>query len=410
MELTKKLYAYLLIALFLIVSVMAVTRNSYVDNQYSKHSLSNISNITDVDFLNVSLGYIGANQIATLHDLTAGNITITTELEVRNDEPVTLNRGDPVYFTSYISGLSLQGVEFANNTNTSTHADCIIAETIAAGQRGQCVETGHVIQADTSEKLFGDDLYLDTGGNLTHDKPIFAECIQKIGMVLRAHASQGVIWVNGVDRCNDVPKDINITGNATLNTLFGQWNGSADLISNLLVEDDVGWTNLTKYPAACNTDFFVSGLSDSVTCTTITGFSNFLYANITEYNGVENVSMIKLGNESWAITSVNDSIKDYYNHSIDLSTYIKNTVSDLVNYFTKAKIFTHIGNNITSSNSSMKAYVDNVFMFDTGDNITGNYNQTFGNWTMAENGSTCYGWSCEGEIFYNGSSLVLKVT
>ena len=383
-----KIVGYLIILLVLIVSVVAVTRNSYVDNQFSLHSLYNISNITVVDnifgplqaaawklinysdeyalsgfknenvsvgidngtiirtsnlttegicrtgsgcnvtdlnvtgLLNISEGFKGGFEIATLHDLTAGNVTITTEIEVRNDEPVTLNRGDPVYFTSYISGLSLQGVEFANNTQISTHADCIIAETIAAGQRGQCVETGHVIQADTSEKVFGDDLYLDSGGNLTHDKPIHANCIQKIGMVLRSHASQGVIWVNGVDRCNDVPKDINITGNVTLNTLFGQWNGSADLISNLLVEDDVGWTNLTKYPAACASGFWISTLDDSVTCT---------------------------------------KTPDIY------------------------------------------AVID-------GTNVTGNWNHTSGNYTISQGSHAVYGNNSEAHIYYNGSSLVIKVT
>ena len=37
---------------------------------------------------------------------------------------------------------------------------------------------------------------------------------------------------------------------------------------------------------------------------------------ILQFLGVENVSMIKLGNTSWAITAVNDSISSYYNNSI----------------------------------------------------------------------------------------------
>ena len=348
----KKLYAYLLIALILLVSVMAATRNSFVNQNYHQNSLYNISNltwsgnasdgtlyiaggniwdaleinatrfyqsgslllslvtlgiisatywdrdnatdhfgpngsilrtsnlttegicrtgsgcnVTDLNvtgLLNISEGFKGGFEIATLHDLTAGNVTITTELEVRNDEPVTLNRGDPVYFTSYISGLSLQGVEFANNTQISTHADCIIAETIATNARGQCVETGHVIQMDTSSFSFGDDLYLDTGGNLTPEKPINAECIQKVGMVLRSHASQGVIWTHSMDRCNDVPKDVNITGNVTADTVFAHHEGSANITTGSVIKLPLGWTNLTKYPAACNTGYFISTLGDSV--------------------------------------------------------------------------------------------------------------------------------------------------
>ena len=66
---------------------------------------------------------------------------------------------------------------------------------------------------DTSEFVFGDDLYLDSGGNLSSEKQFDANCIQKIGMVLRSHASQGVIWVNNIDRCNDIPSVVNVTGN-----------------------------------------------------------------------------------------------------------------------------------------------------------------------------------------------------
>ena len=42
----KKLFTYLIIALFSVVAVIAAQRTSYVDNYYSGHSLYNISNIT----------------------------------------------------------------------------------------------------------------------------------------------------------------------------------------------------------------------------------------------------------------------------------------------------------------------------------------------------------------------------
>ena len=179
-------------------------------------SLGNASNSWDSihgNLINLTtIGWLRNSEIATLADLTSGNVTLTTVIVVRNDEPVTLTKGTPVYFTSYVSGINVEGVNFANNSEPNKHADCVISETIPQNQQGQCVETGHVITADTTAFSFGDDLYLDSGGNLTHDKPIFAPCIQKVGMVLRSHASQGVIWVSGTDRCNDIPSNINITG------------------------------------------------------------------------------------------------------------------------------------------------------------------------------------------------------
>ncbi len=131
-------------------------------------------------------------------------------------------------------------------------------------------------------------------------------------------------------------------------------------------------------------------------------FSNFQYANITQFLGVPNSSILTIYNLS--------SSGGVINHSIDLSTYITNAVSDLVNYFTQTEIFDFFQTNITSANASIKNYVDNTFVVNTGDDLTGNYNHTSGEVLMAPFNKTCYGWSCEGQVYYNGSSLVIKVT
>ncbi|KKK81041.1 hypothetical protein LCGC14_2817470, partial [marine sediment metagenome] len=64
-------------------------------------------------------------------------------------------------------------------------------------------------------------------------------------------------------------------------------------------------------------------------------------------------------------------------------------------------------------NSTAQGYLTVVpdrYAVNDGSNITGNWNHTFGNRSMAENGTDCYGWNCDGQIYYNGSSLVIKVT
>jgi uncharacterized protein YutD len=72
-----------------------------------------------------------------------------------------------------------------------------------------------------------------------------------------------------------------------------------------------------------NTEADLTGLLDDNYLDIATAYSNFQYSNITEFFGVQNESMIKVGNESWAIKAVNDSINTYYNHSIDLSGYLQ---------------------------------------------------------------------------------------
>jgi len=208
-------------------------------------------------------------------------------------------------------------------------------------------------------------------------------------------------------------------------------------------------------------------------------FSNFQYANITQFLGVPNSSIMTINNLSSSGGVINHSIdlsgywgadgdisadeiseskinfitacasgNHYYLNGNDLaceadddttytadetnltldgtvfrllqvdlaeldnsvSAFITNAVSDLVNYFTKSEIFTHINNNITSNNASMNIYVDGTFVPLTGGNLTGHYNHTQGNISHATFVTDCYGPNCEGQISYNGSSLVLKVT
>ena len=380
---------------------------------------SNSWNTIHGGLLNLTtIGWIGQSQIAVLSDLTAGNLTITVEIEVKNSEPVTMNKGDPVYFTSYISGLAIQGVNFANNTDVTKHVDCVIAETIASNARGQCVESGHVIQMDTSGFSLQDDLYLDTGGNLSNEKQKFANCVQKIGMVLRSHASQGVIWVNGVDRCNDIPSVLNATGNVSFQQLI-----NCDTINT----DDTGLLT-------CGDDATGAGDATPINITSvgtlnITG--NFSAGGLFIGSGVEANQFIYFyedgsstgewmnwndGEDSFSVSDrfiMLDSGHIVNNLTIDGSLYLGGFGPSPKSIFVSGTInaseinatsFYQDGNKVNDS-----VMLDNLIL-DTGDILSGYYNQTSGNWSMAENGTHCYGWSCEGQIYYNGSSLVIKVT
>ncbi len=207
----------------------------------------------------------------------------------------------------------------------------------------------------------------------------------------------------GIGTTNPAHK-LTVEGNLNVSTTL---NVSGNISFSQLISCDTINTDATGL-LTCGTDATGSGedplqfwnLANNDTLAMI----NQLSLNITRGD------IIALGNTSWAITAVNDSIKDYYNHSIDLSTYITNAVSDLVNYFTQTEIFDFFQTNITSANASMKSYVDNTFVVNTGDDLTGDYNHTSGEVLMAPFNKTCYGWSCEGQIYYNDSSLVIKVT
>lgn len=272
------------------------------DEDVNLSMLDNGSIIRNQSVVNFSEGYIRTYEIATLHDLTGGNLTITTIIEVRNDEPTTLSAGNPVHFTGYVSGVNRLSVEFANNSNTMTHADCVIAETIATNGLGQCVVAGDVVNTDTSGFAFGDDLYLSYGGNLTNIRPNNAVCVQKVGMVLRSHASNGVIWVLGAGRCNDVPNRFSVLGDINASVFYQSGNKVNDSI-------DLG-DYISDVSAYQKIDDIWKISNDT---------SNYLAQLALNISGGH---LLTPTNTTWAIKTVNDSIKDYYNHSIDLGDYI----------------------------------------------------------------------------------------
>ncbi len=207
-------------------------------------NLTVLGNIT-ADILNALTNmFIGNEEVATLNDLTSGNITVTSIVQIRNDEASSVSAGVPMKFTGYISGINTQTAEKANNSATENHADCLVLGTIASGAIGDCVVQGQVTDADTNMWAVTDDIYLNaTSGTLINYKPNVS-CIQKLGMVLRSHASLGVLWVTGADRCNDVSNDIVITGNITANWFFGKLNWS--------------WIQ-NKFITAVSTYFFMDG-------------------------------------------------------------------------------------------------------------------------------------------------------
>ena len=66
---------------------------------------------------------------------------------------------------------------------------------------------------------------------------------------------------------------------------------------------------------------------------------------------------------------------------------------------------------IASGNVGIGNTIPNATLDVDGDSIfRADMNITAGEVRMAPNNKTCYGWSCEGSIYYNGSSLVIKVT
>ena len=250
------------------------------------------------DALLGALGPNGSNLFATFNDLTVGNITVTQVQVVRNIEGVAMPSGTPARFVGYNSGLDRQDIEFATNNESVNHADCLVLGTIGNNANGQCVVSGKVTGLDTSDFAVEDDIYVnETPGTLTNIKPVNASCIQKVGMVLRSHGNQGVLWVTSVDRCNDVPSNFSITGNITVG---GHYFGNGTFLSSLPNYDTnassicSGTTTYLDGENNCDdiSSVYVDVAGDSmtgslnVTNNSVHGIYNLTFANNESYNSI----------------------------------------------------------------------------------------------------------------------------
>ena len=103
----------------------------------------------------------------------------------------------------------------------------VLNETIADQAEGEAVMFGAVSGIDTSSFTIGDELYVsETAGEFTATKPTaYTSQVQKIAVVIKSHASNGLIKVFGAGRANDVPNRIDRNVNFTDSSLLSFGNG-----------------------------------------------------------------------------------------------------------------------------------------------------------------------------------------
>jgi len=97
-------------------------------------------------------------------------------------------------------------VDIADNSSASTMpAIGIITDTIADQAEGDCVAFGRASGFSTSGYTEGDPIWVGTSGTFTGTKPTGTALIQRVGQVIKVHATNGSIEVFGAGRSNDVP-------------------------------------------------------------------------------------------------------------------------------------------------------------------------------------------------------------
>lgn len=137
---------------------------------------------------------------------TAGDATQLVK-RARKGSVGTITKGQVVYVSGYNAGQDVVEVELADADDSNAMPALGIAnESITNSQTGDIIISGRIAGVDTSSYSVGDELFVDTtAGGLTDTKPTGSSQIQKVGIVGRSNASNGVIVVIGAGRANDVP-------------------------------------------------------------------------------------------------------------------------------------------------------------------------------------------------------------
>ena len=130
---------------------------------------------------------------------------------VTNADSVTITKGQPVY--AFGASGDRMSVKRANNTSEATSSKTVglvFSTSIASGATGYIITQGVINGINTAVYTAGDTLYVgNTAGALTNTMPYAPNHLTRIGIVERANAGNGQIYVsvqNGfqLDELSDV--------------------------------------------------------------------------------------------------------------------------------------------------------------------------------------------------------------
>jgi hypothetical protein len=170
---------------------------------------------------------------------------------VTNDDSVTINKGQPVY--AFSAAGNRMSVKLASNTGDATSAQTVglvFSTSIAAGQKGFIITQGVISGLNTAAYSPGNQLYLGaTAGSLTATKPYAPNHLVYIGIVERANAGNGQIYVkpqNGYEL--DEIHNVDLVSTAPVNNdvLVFDTSTTPDLWKPKSISTILGYTPVTN--------------------------------------------------------------------------------------------------------------------------------------------------------------------
>ena len=250
---------------------------------------------------------------------TLSQTTEVSQTYVRNGETTTLTVGTVVYLHAQQGNRAT--VKRAYNTSDATSAKTlgVVAENIPANSDGLVTTLGYLEKVNTSAFTAGQTLYLGaTAGTFTATKPVAPNHMVYVGVVVRANAGNGIIYVrcqNGYEL--DEIHDVLITSPTAGQTL--SYDAVNSLWKNATFSDGGGLTNLNASNLASGTvptgrmTGAYTGITGLGTLTSLTATSNIGWSASTYLTpvtgGTTNYGSIKVTGtptaSGWAGYSIN---------------------------------------------------------------------------------------------------------
>ena len=129
-------------------------------------------------------------------------------IKIHNLTGSTLHRGNAVYIVDSFNN-NVANVALAKADSSATMpAIGLIHEDVAPGEEGVAVAYGKVTGINTLGFTEGQTVYVSntSAGNIMNSKPYgLGDQIQNVGICIRVHQNNGVVFVTGVGRSNDIP-------------------------------------------------------------------------------------------------------------------------------------------------------------------------------------------------------------
>jgi hypothetical protein len=211
--------------------------------------------ISSPDFIQFDTGATVTNAAGRLYwDATQQTLTVGLNANIAadvgqtlyayatNDEAVTINKGQPVYM--FAAQGDRVSVKLASNSGDATSAKTlgVCAENIAAGQAGMILCQGVQDGLDLSAYSPGDTLYVGaTAGTLTNVKPYAPNHLVYIGVVERANAGNGRLYVR-VQNGYELDELHNVSAQNPTNGQVLIYNESTSLWTKNTLTDGTGIT------------------------------------------------------------------------------------------------------------------------------------------------------------------------